>query len=314
MAAVGLAVAIGGAQPSQAEPVTCKIGAYLESLGQVKLNEGTFDADFWLWSVCPNADPQPLKTMEFTNAVRIVPSLDSGFKVNGLWWANRRFSGTFRQEFSLQNFPFDSQTLVISGGEGVGDADTLLYVSDGDNTTARPSIKLIGWNIRDFRIVTGIVVNPTNYGQPGVTRRESRYPDMQIQIDLVRSGNALLQFVKATFAVYIAALLALASLLVTDGRMGLVAGTMFTLLLSFLRFDGMVGPHESFYMIDWIHFGGMVLVLVVGAWAIHSSRAIAAGANKDHSQRVDRHVALGMLVAYAVINVVIVATAAHNAR
>lgn len=296
------------------EPVSCKLGTYLESLGQVKLDQGTFDADFWMWSVCPNKEAEPLKTMEFTNAVKIDASLDSTFKVGKVWWASRKISGTFRQDFFLTNFPFDSQTLIIDGGEGVEDASTLVYAADDENSIAYPGIKLRGWNIREFRVVARLSVDPTNYGNPEATSKESTYANMQIQIRLERQGHALLNFLKATFAVYIAALLALASLLVSDGRMGLVAGTMFTLLLSFLRFDGIVGPHESFYMIDWIHFVGMALILVVGAWGIRSSRALASGQDKDLVHRRDKRVALGLLVVYAVVNIAIVAAAIHNAR
>lgn len=314
MATVGMAAAIGFAQPSQAEPITCKIGAYLESLGQVKLDQGTFDADFWLWSVCPDKESEPLKTMEFTNAVKYEPSLDSTFEVKKLWWASRKISGTFRQDFSMTNFPFDSQTLIIDAGEGVLDASGMLYEADDENSIAYPGITVRGWDIRDFRVVTNLTVDPTNYGNPEATSKESTYTGMQIQIGLKRQGHATLNFLKATFAVYIAALLALASLLVNDGRMGLIAGTMFTLLLSFLRFDGIVGPHESFYMIDWIHFVGMALILVVGAWGIRSMRALAAGEDKDRVHRLDKHVALGLFVAYALVNVAIVAAAVHNAR
>ncbi len=308
-----MAAAVAFAQPSQAEPITCKIGAYLESLGQVKLDQGTFDADFWMWSVCPDKETEPLKTMEFTNAVKYEASLDSTFEVKKLWWASRKISGTFRQDFSLTNFPFDSQKLIIDTGEGVQDASALVFKADDENSIAYPGISVRGWRIKDFRVVTNLTVDPTNYGNPEATTRESTYAGWQLQIGLQRQGHAMLNFLKATFAVYISALLALASLLVTDGRIGLVAGTMFTLLLSFLRFDGVVGPHESFYMVDWIHFVGMALILVVGAWGIRSSRALANGAGKDQVHRLDKRVAFVLLAAYVLVNIAIVATAIHNA-
>ena len=118
------------APPGRADgPVSCQIGVYLSSLSRIDTAAGTFDTSFWMWSVCPDEETQPLKTMEFTNGVKIDAGLDSMEQRGKRFWSTRKISGTFRQDFSLANYPFDDQTLKIDIEEAEQDTRTIVYLT-----------------------------------------------------------------------------------------------------------------------------------------------------------------------------------------
>src|SRR5665647_2020154 len=95
-AAVALVAAlIGGAAAAQAPasapaPMACKVGAHLTAIHDVDTATRTFKAEVWLWSVCPSNAIEPLKTLEFVNAVETTPSLDATLQRGNLWWSTRK--------------------------------------------------------------------------------------------------------------------------------------------------------------------------------------------------------------------------------
>ncbi|MBI5939686.1 MAG: hypothetical protein HY859_04595 [Caulobacterales bacterium] len=305
-----LAASLMTAGAARAEPVKCRVGAYVTSLSQVDTAAGTFRADFWMWSVCPTKDIEPLKTVEFVNAASVQGSLDSTLERDDGWWATRKFSGVFRQDFSLRNYPFDEQPLLIEIEEGVLDSRDFLYVADLGNSGMNPSIDLAGWMLRDFRLASDVTVHPTNFGDPSLPRGVSRYASAKLQIGVER--NHLANFIKATFPLYISALLALISLLIFDGRMGLLAGTMFSVVLSFVSVERIIGQHDGVYLLDKLHLATLGLILAATAWGVPSLRVLM----KDPLDAVQRRRdvwACGVIAgAYLLVNILFVSLAAFG--
>ena len=81
---------------SDAAPQTCRVGLYLRDLHSFDPTADTFGADFWLWSLCPTADLQPLQTMEFINSDDVAMLLDVG---DYPLWTQRNVDGTFRYDW-----------------------------------------------------------------------------------------------------------------------------------------------------------------------------------------------------------------------
>lgn len=48
-------------------PQTCRVGIYVASLRDLNLAEKQFSTDFYLWSVCPSKELQPLPSMKVLN-------------------------------------------------------------------------------------------------------------------------------------------------------------------------------------------------------------------------------------------------------
>jgi hypothetical protein len=316
IAAVGAVLMAGFvlAPPGRADdgPVSCEMGAYLSSLSRIDTAAGTFDASFWMWSLCPDGETQPLKTMEFTNGVKIDAGLDATAQRGKQYWSTRKISGTFRQDFSLANYPFDDQTLKIQIEEGELDTREVVYTADTANSRTEPDLPLKTWTIASFRVTAGEITHPTTYGDPSLAGGSSTYAQFTLEIQLHRQSH-MGDFLKSTFVVYIAAVLALVSLLIIDGRVGLLGATMFTVVLSFVNLDRLLGPHDGPYLLDKVHFATLGLIMAAGAWGVRSTRAISLGADKTKIHRQDVRAALVLLVVFVVVNIVLVATAIHNA-
>lgn len=304
---IGLALA----GPARAEPARCRVGAYITSLSQVDTAAGTFRADFWMWSVCPTAELEPLKTIEFINAVSVQGSLDSTLERDQGFWATRKFSGVFRQDFSLRNYPFDEQPLLIQFEEGVLDTRDFIYIADGANSGMNPAIQLAGWMLKDFRLAGGVNAHPTTFGDPSLPRGVSRYTSGRMQIGVERNHAA--NFIKATFPLYIAALLALISLVISDGRMGLLGATMFSVVLSFVSVERVVGQHDGVYLLDKLHLATLGLIMGATAWGVPSLRVLARDPHNAAQHRRDLIACGAFGGAYVLVNIVLVALAAFGA-
>ena len=318
MAAI-VVLALAGTAGGQAraapvrEPVACRMGAFIVSLSQVDTATGTFKADFWMWSVCPTRDMQPLKTVEFLNGVETKGSLDSIIQRGDRWWATRKFSGTFRQDFSLANYPFDEQPLRIDIEEGVLDSRDLVYIADSRESGMDPAVDLPGWRLKDFNVIANVATHPTTYGDPSLPGGKSQYAALTLRVGVERAHVA--NFVKATFPLYIAALLALVGLLVTDGRMGLLGATMFSVVLSFVSLERVVGPHDGVYLLDKLHFATLALILGATGWAVWSMRVVLHDpARLMELRRRDLLAAAILFVGYVVLNLILIGLAVADAR
>jgi hypothetical protein len=305
-------VVVTPAGQAKAQPVSCKLGAYVVSLSRIDTAVGTFDADFWTWSVCPDSKFEPLKTMEFINGVKINDSLDSTFRRGNLSYSLRKISGTFRQDFDLSNYPFDRQTLTIDVEEAELYASDLTFTADGTDSKVDPGLSLKNWKVDSFRITAGEVTHPTAYGDPSLSGSDSTYAQLKMEIGL-RRGTHVADFLKATFVVYIAALLALVSLMVLDGRVGLLGAATFSVVLSFVSLDRLLGPHDQLYLLDKIHFAALAVIMAAGAWGVRSTRAVSLGADKAHIHKQDAWAAVLLLVVYLLVNAFLIGTSIHSA-
>lgn len=297
---------------ARAEPVQCRIGAYVTSISQVDTAAGTFRADFWMWSICPTADLEPLKTVEFVNGFSTQGSLDSTLRRDGQWWATRKVSGVFRQDFSLRNYPFDEQPLLIEMEEGVLDIRDLVYIGDASNSGLNPAVDLPGWRLLDFRLVSGVTTHPTTFGDPSLPKGVSRYASLKMQVGVER--NHMANFIKATFPLYIAALLALVSLVVTDGRMSLLGATTFAVVLSFVSVEKLVGPHDGVYLLDQLHFAALALIMAATGLGVISLRNTSQGGDAVGQRRMDLRWAAVLLVAYILLNLILIGLAVADAK
>ena len=303
-----IGVTTGGVGRASAEPVNCKIGAFINSLSDIDTAAGTFVSDFWLWSVCPNEDAEPLKTMEYVNGIDPKLALDSKIERGKQWWSTLKVGGKFRLDFPLENYPFDHQTLKIDLEEGVVDTRELQYAADSASSRVDPDVKLKNWDVTSFRIVAADETHPTTYGDPSLTGGDSTYAHATIEIGLERRSS-LADFTKTTFVVFIAATLSLVSLLIIDGRIGLLGATLFTVVLSFVSLDRVLGPHGSPYLLDKIHFAALAVIMAAGGWGVRSLRAVSLGADKAVIHRQDLRAAYILFGTYVLVNVILVVLA-----
>lgn len=264
------------AQPSAA-PLTrpvqtvCSVGVFLSDLHDIDTRAGRFGADFWAWSVC-TGDRNALETAEWLNADEQVQSLEYADPTRFGLWSQRKVAGGYRQSFDVRNYPFDRHTLRVVMEDTRDDATTLQYVGDDRRSSMARDLEVDGWRVTRFAVEAREQVYATAFGDPTLPNdTKTIYPHLEILIDIQRSD--LWTFWKLVAPLYIASLLTLLTFLMHDEegkylspRLGLLAGTLFAIVLNMRSVEDVVGEGSGLGLMDNIHLLALLLaVLAIGA-------------------------------------------------
>ena len=307
-----LFVAVAGlaAPAASAAPRTCRVGAYVTDLYGLDVSPRTINADFWLWSVCPSADLDATRRLEFTNATQVSQSDRSAQKIGDQYWSQVKVSGTFRQEFDLSEYPFDKQDVQIQVEDSQFNASQFAYVPDTANSGYDHAISLEGFKIRDFGVRVVTHTYQTSFGDPRISHgHESQYSRFIIELHLDRVDLA--GFIRQAWPAYIAFLISMISywiwapefLTVLAARLGILGASLFSVVLS-MRSTTLTGTLFGVTLVDQIHLATLLYTLVgVGcttyillSWADPEKRAAV--------RRTNHIVAWTTTAAYVIANAV----------
>lgn len=304
---------IGGPAQAQQTPDRCKTGVFVSDLHDLSQINRNFDADLWFWSVCPTAERQPLKSMEYINANRVVTSLDSTLPRDGAFWSNRKVVGEWRHDWNVSSYPFDRQTLQMVVEEGIDDDRAFAYDADTERSTYDPDIHLLGWRITGFRIVPLAHDYPTSFGDPTLAPGAgAEFSRLSIEVDIERDG--LLSFLKLTSVVYVAAILALMSFRIDPSenfgdRFGLLAGSLFATVVSMSVANDQLGSNDQLTLIDLIHISCLLLIVAAAVLTLVANRMVRAGRDIATLRRLDTRYLVGFAALFVIFNIAMVARA-----
>ncbi|MFJ7960681.1 hypothetical protein ACIQ62_30750 [Streptomyces sp. NPDC096319] len=287
------AVAGWSAPAATAAPASCRIGAYVTDLYGFDVSPRTINADFWLWSVCPTADLDVTRRLEFVNAKDASQSDRSVERVGNEYWSQVKVSGTFRQEFDLREYPFDEQNVKIRIEDSEYDSSQFTYVADNANSGYDHSIGLEGFQIKGFDV--GVITHAyqTSFGDPRIAHgKDSRYSQFVIDLRLERSDLA--GFIRQAWPAYVAFLISFISywiwaadfITVVGARFGILGASLFSVVIS-MRATSLTGTSFGVTLVDQIHLATLLYTLVgVGCtsyilyrWADPEKRASARRTN-----------------------------------
>jgi hypothetical protein len=266
----------GAAAPAAAQepaaPVTCQVGTYLITMTAFDPEADTFDADLWLWSVCPNGTRRPLETMEFVNAEEIEARLASEVSVGSAVWSQHKVRGTFRHDWDERAYPFDRHTLEIVLEEGVEDAAHFRYEPDTADTTYDPALRLPGWTITGFALTPSLAHYRTDFGDPALSAGTgSDYSRLTLAVGLARADLA--GFFKLTAVVYAAFVLSLGTYVMhlessrsLGAQLGLLAGALFAAAVNLVTASAALSNVNGLTLVDAIHI--VVLLYILVAFAV----------------------------------------------
>ena len=303
------------AKPDSAPPKVVRVGAYMMSLYDLNPTSNTFTADFWLWFVHAKPhDLKPLKTVEPENARDFRTSLDVTEDHGDERYHAEKVRGVFNHGWNVVNFPFDRHELQIRISEGQEEAPGLTYTADTANTGVDPSVKIEGWRIDKVTMTAATHSFNSTFGVPGESGG-STYAQAVISIFITRDAFGL--FWKLHAAVYIAFLIGLISFFldpskdgIFNGRMSLLIGMIFAVVINTQRVAATLGQSPAFTLADKLHVTTLV-ALLCGIVATLISRKLHLANRGDDANRIDRRMAAGLFVAYVGINVLMIGAAAN---
>jgi hypothetical protein len=270
-------------------PTVCRIGVNVEDLYDLDMARDTFGAILWVWSLCPSADLSPLAAIAFPTAsgslslspieVEDVPS--------GGRYASRRVQGTFRYDWDTDHYPFDRQRVVIPIDEAHYGAARLTFEADEDASFLSPDLRarLAEWTVSDLALAASVSDEASTYGLPGADG--AHYARIEAAIELQRAN--LVTFIKLTGGVFAGALFVFISIFFDPndraafgGRLGLLVGVLFAVLLSLRSADASIGDTGDLTLVTWIHLLTIALAVVMALVALRDRRALERGVPLRH--------------------------------
>ena len=190
----------------------------------------------------------------------------------------------------------------------------LAYTADKANTGIDSAVKVEGWRIDKVTMTTATHSFDSTFGVPGESGG-STYAQAVISIFITRDAFGL--FWKLHAAVYIAFLVGLISFFldpskdgIFNGRMSLLIGMIFAVVINTQRVAATLGQSPAFTLADKLHVATLV-ALLCGIVGTLISRKLYLANRGEYANRIDRRMAAGLLVAYVSINVCMISAAAH---
>jgi len=264
----------------QKHPQEAKIGAILVHLGDFNYKEGTFTAAFWIWSLSDKPADNAILSFEFPNLVgkAIIDGEDASRKIPDGYLGQKRIYGTFRHHWNMKNFPFDKQRLEILFEENEKDTRSLVYSTYKDDIFAnydKEGIKLAGWDIENVRMVTSEKEYKTDFGDTtrDIVKTPNKFARLAIEMDIKRTDTgAFWRFSAAAFIALAMAFITyfLAKPTAIAPRMGLLAGSVFAVVINMGTVSNYLGTANELTLMDTIHVCVLAYIIVATFTAVYN--------------------------------------------
>jgi len=165
------------------------VGAYVHDVQDLDLRTHSYAVDIYLWFRWSNPQLDPATTVEFMNPydlwghTRKTAYEKPVETAPGEYYQVLRTQGRFSNKFPLDDYPFDSQVLVVEFEDSSLGADLLAFESQG--VVLNPRLRLPGYQVGQARMSSSAVQYPTNFGDPR-TASPAIYGRVRMEIDVVR--------------------------------------------------------------------------------------------------------------------------------
>jgi hypothetical protein len=305
--------------PREPAAVTCKVGFYVESIHDGNVAAGTFGADVWAWSVCPNSSLKPLDTVEFTSANSVQKSFaTTTSEPDGSEYSSIRITGQFRHTYALADYPFDRQRLEIPFEDSSADSSQLWYRADRANTACASHLSLEDWRVSRCSLTVDRHEYLTNFGDPQVPSGTAHtYGRGVLYISMSRSQPAT-EYLKSTSIIYPSVLLIIISFfLMTEAtntlgaRMSTAGGALFSVALNMKALSSQLNADDHLTLMDAIGLIALVAVVFAGGTAMWCQRRLDQGDAFARVRTVSHRLGYSVLAVFLGLNALLVALAMH---
>ncbi|NBP69832.1 MAG: hypothetical protein EBU52_13925, partial [Cytophagia bacterium] len=256
--------------PTETVPDTVKAGAYIINIHDINFRDKEYTIRFWLWMLYDNPSFDFATQIDIPNAKDIetpVPLMDL---VDGKTWQLMKMKCTMKQNWNVDDFPFDKQHLMVRVENSVYDNKTLVYELDKSGSTYDRELTIDGWNISNFEVNTSVNEYTTVFGDPNNDALHSEYASFNISMDIERDAWGL--FAKIFIGMYIAFLISIISFALRpselEPRFGLPVGGLFAAVGNKYIIDSLLPESTNFTLVDTLHtitFLGILATLLVSA-------------------------------------------------
>ncbi len=296
---------------TQAQPDTVNVGAYMMSVHDINFHDKEYTARFWLWFLYKNRNFDFVKQLDITNAKSIDPPQLLDDSLAGKKYSMLKMKCTMKENWNVQDFPFDQQHLKIQIENSLFDKNGLVFKPDLKGSKFDADETLVGWDIKNFKVKTIDNVYETGFGDNRPDKENQVFSAFLITMDIERNAWGL--FLKIFVGMYIAFLIAMVGFAPNpwevEPRFGLPVGGLFAAVGNKYIIDSILPESASFTLVDTLHsitFFSIFAILVVSAICLklHDKE------KTEECLRVNRIGSRAVGIIYLLLNIILVALAA----
>jgi hypothetical protein len=252
-----LFLTLWGGLPAHAEQASSqtpiRIGVFVISILNLDPTRGSYTVLFYLWSLGPLDNPDPLSAVEFPRATSITELSHTEAIQGDRRWILKGYRCDMLNEWDLHAYPFDKHTLAVvfrpnKNGGSVGPIE----LDTADSGIAQKRAQG-GWEISDF----GIFKYQSNYESNFVTL-ESNAQWIVARFRLSHSPWFI--FFRLMSGAYISVLIALLGCLlktihppVFSGRSGMQVACLLAAVVNQREIGGALGARSFYSLPDTLH-------------------------------------------------------------
>jgi hypothetical protein len=287
---------------AQSQPDTVKIGAFINDIYDINLNDKSFSTQFWVWFNYRDSSLHPLETLEIPNAKTVESDLAFTEEKNGMYWAGKKIHATLKRDWEVGLFPFDEQRMTIELEESNSDTSDMVYIADVANTKLDTALKIANWEITGYQLTAKAKKYDTTYGDPSLSG-SSGYPHAELVITIKRRSWGLFfsLFTGLYVAFFISTLVFFIDPVDLDPRFGLSVGAMFAAVGNKYIVDSILPQSTTFTLVDKLHILTYIFLLLCIVLSVISLR-IWKNDQITRSQRFDRRAYIWIMSLYLGIN------------
>lgn len=283
------------------------IGVYVTSLYNIDIPNKSFTIKAWIWSTY---DPKKMPNnfqfhnkIEFTNARdwHIIESENFAIdNVDGTRHTMTKFTANINQDWDIQHFPFDQQTMMLKIESIELDSYAIQYVPDMKNSLISDDLVLSGWHIAPIQIRSFDYKYPTTFGLQSGTR--GIYPRMTVTIPITRDGTRIFwtYFLGFFVAYVIISILPFFNRTMIDSRVGLIMSALFACVGNKYTIDLLLPSNAVFTLSDRIQ---VATFIIVGVGLLSSVMIIllSKSGKQELAYRIDSVMNVGIIFGYPLI-------------
>lgn len=288
----------------QEPPDTVRIGIYITSIHDIDFKQKEFTANLWLWVKYKNRRFDFFNNLEVPQAKTVTKSFvtadSSGEYVN----MQMKLQCVMKDNWRIENFPFDRQTLRLSIENSQYDSRSLVFFADTVGEHFDKRFTLRGWNIDSCIVTTGTKIYETGFGDLSLAKPQTEYSAFRIRLSIKRDAMGL--FWKLFLGMFIAFLIAYTCFFIhadgIDSRFGLSVGSLFAVIGNKYIIDSSLPESTSFTLVDTLHGLTLFAIFCVITATANSLRLVKSN-RPMQANRFDRIMAAILLVFYVSMNI-----------
>lgn len=289
------------AQPSKTD--TVKVGVYITSIHDIDFKQKEYTIALWLWMKYRNRDLNFQQNLEVPQAKSVEKSFfvidSSGERVS----MQMKLQCVMKDNWRIENFPFDRQTLRFSIENSQFDSRSLIFVPDTVGQHFDPRFTLRGWRIDSCLLSTAIRSYETGFGDESLAKPHTEYSAFRVRMSIKRDAAGL--FWKMFLGMYIAFLIAYTCFYIhadgMDSRFGLSVGSLFAVIGNKYIIDSSLPESTTFTLVDTLH--GLTLFSIFTIITATAYSLVLVKRNQlQKAKRFDMVTAQVVLVLYLIAN------------